>query len=458
MLPSFNTFCVRQQKKKTRIKMAPYFPAASCCFWLLSNVFLAVPSWERLEAKLPTAPAPECYHNTLPDDVASSSSLIFYRDTESICPFAQQIWLALEVKNINYVTVLVDTVIEEHSWSSPLRVQWPDGTLQTDALEILERLEKEYPGGEESNGVLNLFPSISAAVDSVRCNIVRFQGVFPRNTQPNPYAPYLIRQKNPQDLSDTSWAPESDHLVTLEETDEVMEEYYQGPFLCGAQITAADIVWAPFLERYAAQLPLVYDSDSDDLTPRSSEYETLKEWYEAMEEQVPAYSCRVMGDKATWERLFQTGVENKLTPDVKLQPFSRPGTTAAIPTKRRTFNTKAVWNQYARTRPHVAESPELECAAYYVRNRATIITQAAADIATMSENEIESALLEVLGALLESGGVDDPSVVSSLSGNARELASYLEERLCVPRDMGALPAAALRTLAAAAPKPRIASR
>ena len=438
--------------------MAPLSFLAAGSMWLLSNVLLVVPSWESLESKLPTAPAPACYHNNLPEDVASSSSVILFRDSAAICPFAQQIWLALEVKNIDYITVLVDTVIEEHSWSSPLRVQWPDGTSQTDALDILERLEKEFPGGNGDNHDVNLYPSISAAVDSVRCNIVRFQGVFPRNTQANPYAPYLIRQRNAQDLSDTNWAPESDHLVTLEETDEVMEEYYQGPFLCGAQITAADIVWAPFLERYAAQLPLVYESDNDDLTPRSSEYETLKEWYEAMEERVSVYSCRVMGDKTTWERLLQKGVDQKLTPDVKLQPCSPRGTTAAIPTKRRSFNAAAVWSDYARTRPYVASSPEMECAAYYIRNRDRVIANAAAVIPSMQEEEVASALREVLAAILEIGGDGDISVTNSLSGNARELVSYLDETLSVPRDMGALPAASLRTLAAAAPKPRIASR
>ena len=73
----------------------------------------------------------------------------------------------------------------------------------------------------------------------------------------------------------------------------------------------------------------------------------------------------------------------------------------------------------------------------------------------MNLEEIDSALREVLAALQE-GEVKD--IVSSLSGNARELASHLDEQLCVPRDMGALPAATLRTLAIAAPKPRITSR
>ena len=130
-----------------------------------------------------------------------------------------------------------------------------------------------------------------------------------------------------------------------------------------------------------------------------------------------------------------------------------PSRGKAIPTNRRSFNAKAVWSQYASTRPFAAASPELECVAFHVRNRDTIIAEATKVLTNMDQDEIEAALREVLAALLEEGGD-----VTRLSGNARDLAGYLDERLCVPRDMGVLPAATLRTLAAAAPKPRIASR
>ena len=50
--------------------------------------------------------------------------------------------------------------------------------------------------------------------------------------------------------------------------EEVLEEYsdgpFGGPFFAGRDVTAADIYWAPFLERFAAHLPLLYRS----LSPR----------------------------------------------------------------------------------------------------------------------------------------------------------------------------------------------
>lgn len=415
---------------------------------LLLSRYLVIPSWEQLESKIPSIgqPTRTFREDSLLDQNTKNGRLVLYRDKQGVCPLSEQVWLALELKNIDYLTVLVDKEMDniglesDYASLSPVCLEWPDGVKQTDVMEILERLEEKYPGNP------NFFPSISVAVDSVRCNIVRFQGVFPRNTLANWYAPYLIK-KDASSLVD-----ENQHLVTLEETDEVLDEYDDGNYLCGDKITAADIVWAPFLERYAAQLPLIFEGD--DMTPRSSEYETLKEWYEAMEERVPAYVCRVMGDKKSWERYLQKGVQEGKVPCIQEDDLL-PSRGKAIPTNRPKLKAENIWKQYASTRPHVADTPELECVSFYVRNRDAIIADATKDLSNMSADEIEGALREVLAALMEGA---DAQVVAKLSGNARELATYLDEKLCVPRDMGVLPASVLRTLALAAPKPRIASR
>lgn len=421
--------------------MAPLI--VSGWLWLVAS--LVVPTWEKLESKLPSQ-TPLVYEEKPSDEILKQAGLpVLYRDKDGLCPFSQQVWLGLEVKNAEYITVLVDSEKENskhgpNGWPSSLKLQWPDGSVQTDPKDILERLNQEYPDE------INLYPDISKAVDSVRCNIVRFDGVFPRNTQPNLYAPYLIRELDDKPLQ---WVPKSDHMVTLEETDEVLEEYFTGPFLCGNQITSADLFWAPFLDRYAAQLPMIYEGDR--LTPRSSEYEALKEWYEAMETLVPSYACRVAGDKHTWQQLLRQATEQNLVPEVDLlPPRGSPN-----PLKRRFFNGEKVWNEYKQGKPYVCDTSELECVAYYVRNRERIVSEAAQALTNMNTDEIEQALLEILGAILEK---DDANIASKLSGNARELANYLNDQLRVPRDMGALPAAAMRALVVTAPKPRISSR
>jgi glutathione S-transferase len=346
---------------------------------------------------------------------------VFYRDEEGLCPYSQQVWLALELKGVDYVTVLTS------SDETP-KLQWPDGTVQTNSLEILERIEQMFADAPPA-----MYKQISKAVDNVRCNIVRFKGVFPRNTLLTVHAPYLFREN--KDL-----VPVSDHMVTLEETDEVLDEYDDGPFLCGSFVSAADVVWAPFLERYAAQLPLVHSGEA--LLPRSRQYEALNEWYDAMEEQVPCYACRVAGDRATWAKVLTKAVENGDVPKVNLLPVRE----LRIPTHRKSLDAKAVWEKYAKNKPWMSSTPEEECVAFIVRNREAIMADMTS--VSLSKDVKDSALREVIAALLEGDS-------SKLSANARDVAVAIEDRIMVPRDMGVLPAATLRILVAASSKPQI---
>lgn len=387
---------------------------------------LALPTWTVLESTLPTA-FPPTVHTSEPKEEDLEGKLVLYRDKDGLCPYSEQVWLALEVKGLDYVTVLTDDA------DSFPKLQWPDGTVQTESLKILERIQKEF-----SEEAPNFYPKISQAVDSVRCNIVRFKGVFPRNTDPTFFAPYLFRATG-------ELVPKSDHMVTIEETEEILEEYYTGPFLCGHQLTAADIVWAPFLERYAAQVPLVFFGE--EVEPRSNAYEALKEWYEAMESLVPSYSCRVQGDRTSWANLLVRAAEEKLIPDVELLPFQGQ----RIPTDRRRFDANAVWKKYAENKPYVAATPEKECAAFLIRNRDAIVQAFTTTGTKIDVNEVDDALREVVSVLDTDEEEDDAA--SKLSGDAQEMVSFLDETyLRTPRDMGVLPAAAIRKLAIAVPQ------
>lgn len=372
------------------------------CLVATVHALSSVPTWVALESRLPSAVCPEPVYDISDAKNIPADHLVFYRDRTAACPLCQRVWLALEVKGIDYITVLYD---------KELKVEWPDGTTQHDSLDILEKIEKEYPGDP------NFYPKVSASVGGVRANIVRFNGVFPRNTDDLKYTPFIYRYGEV--------VPKSDHMVTLEETDEMLEEYDDGPFFCGATITAADIAWAPFLERYAIQLPLVYE----DLKPRSQTYPELMEWYDRMERLVPCYPCRVQGDAAMWSKAL-VGKEKVTTP---------------LPTSvnENEFKVKDIWNAYRKGKPYMARTPAEECAARIVRNRETILS-----CLDSQDEEKDAALREVCAALVDGK--------ASLSGNARDVADFINNHwLSVPRDMGMLPATALRSLVAFQPKPRI---
>ena len=230
------------------------------------------------------------------------------------------------------------------------------------------------------------------------------------------------------------------------ETDEVFEEYDDGPYLCGEELSAADIYWAPHLERYAAQLPLTHNGDM--LEPRyGGRYEAIEEWFDAMETLVACYGCRVAGDSVSWENVLKEAVKNGLVPKVDLFPSRGK----RVPLNRLGDKTTALWNEYRKTRPYLCETPARECVAHIVRNRDQILAEAVdvEDLKELNKDEIDEALLETVGALL--GRVE----ASKLSGKAREVAAFLDSRLRVPRDMGMIPAATLRALVVTAPKPII---
>ena len=394
---------------------------------------LALPSWNSLESKLPSV-SPLVYDECLPDDESIQSTMpVLYRDKDAICPYSQQVWLALEMKNIEYATVLLSSSSTTTN-NSPLQLTWPDGTIQTDSLDMLEKIQQEYP-----NHPPNLYPKgISECLDAVRCNIVRFKGVFPRRTYDCIYAPYLFLEKGGGLVSD------SNLMVTLEETDEVLEEYFQGPFLCGKDVTAADVVWAPFLERYAVQLPCLHP-DKPELHPRGGgEYEALQEWYQVMESSIPCYSCRVQGNVQQWKRALELGVQehdaNVVLPDDDNPVVFSP----------HEMDANALWKEYSENRPWLADTPEEECVAYLVRNRHDIAKDACKEL-PLDENNVDTALRELIAVLL-----DKDSTGEKLSGNAREVAAFVRDRIAVPRDLGMIPAATLDRIVERAPAPRIA--
>jgi glutathione S-transferase len=124
--------------------------------------------------------------------------------------------------------------------------------------------------------------------------------------------------------------------VCLEEIDEMLEEYDDGPFLTGKSISAADVYWAPFLERLAAQVPVFYPT----LAPRTlkgSRFEALSEWYDAMDEEVPCYASRVKGRAEV--------LQARLADEPWLEDKVAESSAVVVPDlpPRRGFNADAVW-------------------------------------------------------------------------------------------------------------------
>ena len=172
---------------------------------VITNAFsrsTSLPTWSDLERRLPSSvhPAdPAVYHSVRDNDgldvtdaaVDLEGKTVLYRDSNGWCPYSQRVWLALEMKRADFVSVLVDVDVDEYSAGTRLpRVRWSDGTTSEagEVYAILERIEKEHPHPPA------FYPDVSVSVGIVRDSIERrFDGIMPRNTRASSLAPYIFR-------------------------------------------------------------------------------------------------------------------------------------------------------------------------------------------------------------------------------------------------------------------------
>ena len=152
----------------------------------------ALASWLDLEEAIPRI-LPSVFSS---EEELPAGKTVLYRDANGWCPYAERVWLALELKNADYVTCLVDDCLvddaaEPGSVGSLPRVRWPDGSTHdgSNILSLMERIECEYPQAPV------LFPDTSASVDYVRDSFERFEGIMPRFTKPSRAAPYVLACK-----------------------------------------------------------------------------------------------------------------------------------------------------------------------------------------------------------------------------------------------------------------------
>jgi hypothetical protein len=224
-------------------------------------------------------------------------------------------------------------------------------------------------------------------------------------------------------------------------------------------------VWAPYLERYAVQLPLVFPN-AGDCNPKSKAYGGVREWYSAMEGLVPAYACRVRGDARHWRKCLERATRERATKRAEggdVDDFDGvlvPPTPDAFGWWMENFpRAEELWGEYARggRRPWLAETPGREMASYLMNNRDASIAAASSptsSVADMRRNDADEALREIVRLLLDwkVGGpnpagenVEGKGMI--LSENALRLARFVcEEMIDVPRVMGMIPAFALGEL------------
>ena len=362
----------------------------------------------------------------------SNTPYLLQRDKNGWCVYSAQIWLALELKAVAYESVLV------LASEAPCFIV-DGGGEERESLEAMRRLEEAHPD------TMPLWPP-DVAAGAVDATVRAFLAALPV-ARISSRAGFLF-------CADEGFLydplPRHTFEATLEAIEALLGDAADGPFFCGCSVSAADVIAAPILERYAAWLPCLHEG----LLPRdSTRWPRLAAWFHAMDG-IPAYTCRVRGDGHSWRKVLSTapwwpaGWPSRGGPDERGDP--RGGALAlTVDATVSAFGGGEVdgelWSAYASARPGVGATPAEEAGAAVARNAASILRDAEAQgVSEAAGEEGDEALRNLVDLLL--AGKSDEEVDAEHQGAVRALAAYLDERLCVPRDMGAPAAAAIRRL------------
>lgn len=371
------------------------------------------------------------------DPIFSTERPTLFRERHGWCPYSERVWLALELANVPYDTIRIDNTGHgprpSYFGGQTPQMKWPESSRnQGESMDLVAEVDRRY----NENGFLSSDPDIQ---DIIR----KFSTIFPR-ARPSSRAAYLF-QYNGEPL----W--KSVFEETLQTIDTNLLSGGDTPYFGGQKkITAADICYAPFLERWRYQLPCLHRGlDPSD----ASQYPNLAQWYNAMD-QLPAYACRVKGDAGSWRKvLVMSGFGNAgLPPSIADTMEDR---LVQEESEAIACINQNVWNNFRSTVCYpVPKSPYLDAATIMVRNQKAIVKDAAKRMdGEYTEKDIDLALQVLIRQLIHwhttrDSNNDDGELLVDVDDKdtAATLAAFLDDRMCVPRDMGAMSAASLKKL------------
>lgn len=450
-------------------------------------------SWSHLEETiLPPTPPPRKIDYALSDEARTTriQTTTLYRERNGWCIYSARLWLALELKGVEYETILLDAsrydtydggFDEDRPWPTELEGRsLPQlrfegnlhcGSNEDSSLRLLRDLDEFFPtsprplfppdrdagmrGAPNEDDGTTRGAAARGSAEAFGTSASEHLG----DARPSPRAAFLFRGEEGRRL-DALPRPAFEAFLDAAES---LLSADGGPFLGGSRdATAADVVWAPLLERYAAQLPCLHSG----LRPRGDpRWPLLARWYGAMDG-VPEYACLVRGDAPSWRKVLFVDPwwppedlwhsRDAVGPKGELKASEEECTRAFGGSGDDENILPNLWKDFVASRPYISpKGPSAEAAAVLVRNYGLIAKDAAYWInenygghsnPSLDNNAIHDALKAIALALFTmNDGESDGNYLWDMVGVAEVLA-YLDHRICVPRDMGAHSAAAIRSL------------
>ena len=341
-------------------------------------------------------------------------------------------------------------------------MRWPDGSTQGESADILKAIDEKAAAAAAVGANVQPTPLLPPTTDETgrAAALLRFanspRSLFPSNTRPSSRAAFLYDARGP--------LPRATFEATLDAVDAALAvkppSDPSSPFFAGGEAPgAADCAWAPFLERYAAQLPLLHPG----LHPRdAARWPHLAAWYRAMDDQ-PWYACRVAGDVESWAKVLAVagyGNSGDARDFVAPSRESRPrwdGAGADEAAEEAAAAARSdLWARFVEAFEAGPEPPaptlEAHVAGRLAERREGLVVDFLRDGGGgggregFGEADADAALRACVDAVLtvDAVGGRGGDAGAAAEGATRAMARYLGERLCVPRDLGAVPAAHMR--------------
>ncbi|WP_417040671.1 glutathione S-transferase family protein [Cylindrospermopsis raciborskii] len=387
---------------------------------------ITIPSWQQLletarvhtparRTKRPgqnpsTAPISSGWDKLPPD---SKPPILVYRDTNSWCPFCERVWLALEEKEIPFVTEFID-LSNKPKWYTDLVLTTLvpaaeiEGKLVYESKDILLAIEEKFgetllPKDEQENTIARQW------VEEAETNELRTIG-------------YKLLRQTPEDANDLAKL-ESELAARLDEFEQTLGKY-PGPYFLST-FSLVDIMYIPHLDRLAANLPVYrgYHIHGNSRFPR------INAWFAALKER-PAFA-RVKSDHITNNLLLRRRFG--------VQPIGSP------------YPLDLAESEFLQYRAEAAErlSDNRDAAIDDIFKNSGV--SLLGDVATVEEivdfylRLLANYLLNGENQLLLGGTTGGKEPVETIFPAVGAITlAYLRNRICAPRDMSAGAATALR--------------
>lgn len=233
-----------------------------------------------------------------------------------------------------------------------------------------------------------------------------------------------------------------------------------GPFLAGANFSVVDLMYLPFLERWEAQLPITAGINLRAESGQHVRWPNLELWFDAILQHVEPYRERVRGDRYSWLALVGS------LQRARRSSISEPQALTAVDNTIRKADRAATYAlRDAGSQSQVPKAARLEAARVLLAKHEDVVADATSkavrsqpQLVRQEEDDshyVDEVLREAMIRLLASTdhNVQGESIVDALDSADplramawAQAAKFVAARICVPRDMGAPAAAALRSV------------